>query len=95
MSTRLASGHMELITEHLMALQEYAQRVFDYGELLTPNEENDKALRFQELLVIGSSFGCTNLELVKLVYAGLFKAKRGCDCPTCRARKAGGQMEAS
>ena len=83
------------MTEHLRALQGYARRVFTYGETLTAHGENDKALRFQELFMIGSSLGCTNLELVRLVYAGLFETKRGCDCPTCRARKAGGQPEVS
>jgi hypothetical protein len=55
-------------------------------DALTLDEEDDKAWRMGELMALGASYKCTKAELVTLVYDGLFRAKRGCNCITCQYR---------
>ena len=86
MVTDLSPGPKENMARHAMALRGYAIRVFENGETLPPDEDRDRAFRIREYLAIGLSFGCSETELVTLLYNGLFKTKLGCDCYTCQAR---------
>ena len=91
MTTQLSEKPKQLMAKHLAALQDYARRVVVRGEILAPPDEDDIATRMWEYFSIGISFKCTKKELVRLVYKGLFEAKRGCDCPSCLARISGDQ----
>jgi hypothetical protein len=86
MSTLLATDPKELMGRHLLALKEYARRVFDRGETLTALEEDDRGERLREFMAIGRSFRLTAREMVGLVYRDTFAGKRGCGCPRCPAK---------
>ena len=87
MTTLVTKGTKELMSEHADALREYAIRVFQQGETLTPAEDEDRASRVKELLAFATVFNVTETEMVSLLYKDLFVAKKGCDCPDCRLRK--------
>ena len=91
MTTQLSANPKQIMANHLAALQHYARRVVVQGEILAPPDEDDITARMREYLTIGISLKCTEKELVRLVYKGLFEAKRGCDCPGCLARISGDQ----
>lgn len=80
----------ELMGEHAEALREYARRALVQGESLSPEEEEDKAARAREFMALGSTFKLTERELVGLVFRGLFREARRCNCWSCRARRASG-----
>ena len=82
-----ATDPRELIAQHAEDLREYARRVLVLGERLSPQEEEDRAAKLKELLAIGSTFRLTERELVGLVFRGVFRRPKGCDCPTCRTRR--------
>ena len=73
------------MAEHMLALQEYAQRVFLEEDALTAEEDDDKTSRMRDFMSLGTALGCTKAELVTLLYEGLFRMKRGCDCPPCQS----------
>ena len=72
---------------HVEALKEYAARALNGGEPLSPYDDLEKAARLDELFDAGLSFGCTEKELVVLLFKGLFERNRGCECFTCRSRR--------
>ncbi|MEK7806946.1 MAG: hypothetical protein AAB528_04340 [Chloroflexota bacterium] len=88
MSATVLADPTQAMTEHRRHLKAYASRVIIRGEPLRPEEEIDRELRLREFLALGESFGCTQKELVKLLYAGVLQRKRGCDCDSCRLRNA-------
>lgn len=90
MSTTLLADPTKKIAEHQRRLKSYASRVIVRRESLRPEEEIDREARAGEFLALGKSFGCTEKELVTLLYAGVFQGKRGCDCASCRLRDAAG-----
>ena len=77
----------EIMVQHRIALADYARRVLVDGGFLDRNEEADLAVRMREFLAVGISFKCTEGELVKLLYQGLFRGHLGCDCFTCKSRR--------
>ena len=91
MATPALKEARELVTEHLEVLRGYAQRVLLQGQTLSESEELDRERRVSEFLAIGSCLGLTRHEMVTQVYRDMFRARRSCDCPTCRNRSAGGQ----
>lgn len=78
----------DMMADHVSTLREYAGRVVVHRASLTSEEEADRAGRMREYRAIGSSFGLTDREMVGQIYRGLFRSKRGCDCPSCKARPA-------
>ena len=72
---------------HVDVLKEYARRTMKSGEPLSQYEELEKAARLEELFDAGTRFGCTEKELVVLLFRGLFDRRRGCDCFTCKSRR--------
>ncbi len=84
MTTLMSVNPWELVAQHREALVEYARRALVYGEFLDQSEADDLAIRMQEYMAVGTSFKCTKRELVMLLYRGLFRGKRGCDCFTCK-----------
>lgn len=88
MSTTILADPTQAMAEHQRRLKTYASRVIVRGESLRPEEENDRKSRVGEFLALGKSFGCTEKELVTLLFAGVLQGKRGCDCGSCRLREA-------
>ena len=88
MTTVLADNPRLELAEHIRTLRRYAEQVLVHDRPLNVSEDADRAARVQEVMAIGSSFKLTGREVVGLLYAGLLRAKRGCDCPRCRARAA-------
>ena len=86
MDTLTSKDARELMYQHLGVLREYAKRVVDQHDMLSPEEYDDKETRFREYAAIGDSFKLTEREMVRLLFKGLFPASPNCDCPTCRAR---------
>ena len=76
----------EIMVQHRVALADYARRVLIDEDFLNRNEGADLAVRMQEFLAVGISFKCTERELVKLLYQGLFQRHLVCDCFTCESR---------
>ena len=88
MTTVLADNPKFELAEHIGTLRRYAKQVLVHDNPLNASEDADRAARVRELMGIGSSFKLTGREIVGLIYAGLLRGKRGCDCPPCRARAA-------
>ena len=61
-----------VMAQHQEVLSGYARKALVHGEFLDASEADDLALRMQEYLVVGTSFKCTERELVALLYRGLF-----------------------
>ena len=77
----------ECMDYHLSALKNYARRVVEHGEELSPAESYDQAYRMEEFLAVGCSFNLTHKEMVRLLFGGLFEAKRECGCHSCRSKE--------
>lgn len=90
MSATLLADPTQAMAEHQGRLKTYASRVIARGESLRPEEEIDRESRVREFFALGMSFGCTEKELVTLLYAGVLRGKKGCDCGSCRPREASG-----
>jgi hypothetical protein len=90
MNATILADPTQAMAEHQRRLKTYASRVIVRGESLRPEEEIDREARVGEFLALGKTFGCTEKELVTLLYAGVLQEKRGCDCPSCRLRDATG-----
>jgi hypothetical protein len=86
MNATVLANPTQAMAEHQRRLKTYANRVIVRGESLRPEEEIDRDSRLREFLALGESFGCTQKELVRLLYAGVLHGKRGCDCHSCRLR---------
>ncbi len=78
-----------VMAQHQEVLSNYARKALVQGEFLDDSEAKDLALRMQEYLVVGSTFNCTERELVNALYRGLFQNRQGCDCFTCTSRRSG------
>ena len=91
MSARVSSDPKKILVENLKTLKVYAERSIVRGEALTSHEDEDRVRRIREFMGIGTSFGCTQKELVKLLLKEYLEVKRGCDCITCTSRKASQQ----
>ena len=76
MTTSLPSNAKDIMAENLGILAKYARRVILEGDTLSQREDEDRSARLWEIFGIGSSFGCTNKDLVALLYRGLFVVKR-------------------
>ena len=79
------------VAENVESLRGYAARALIGGEPLSQHEEMVKAARLEGLFDAGASFGCTEKELVVLLFKRLFERRRGCDCFTCQSRREAGQ----
>ena len=88
MTSLILAEPKELMAQHREALRQYARRVILQGESLASHEEVDKARRIEGVWAIHSSFKLTKKEVVTLIFKGFFVDKRGCGCPSCRARAA-------
>ena len=78
MTTRIMSvTAKEIMAQHQEALIDYARRVLVNEEFLEQNEADDLAVRMLEFMAVGSSFSCTEKELVMLLYRGLFRRNGG------------------
>ncbi len=87
MNTSLCADVQAAMDEHVASLKGYARRVLTEDAPLDPQEDADRISRVREFTAIGHSLGCTERELVTLVYKGLFSTRRTCDCPTCQSRR--------
>ena len=87
MATTESRNLSDTFVEYLESLRVYAKRVILRGDSLTRVEELDKKSRMDLLLAIGRSFKLTKKEMVALMLEGNKQGPRGCDCPTCRARR--------
>lgn len=92
MTTCVSADPKELMAYHVISLTEYARRAILTGEVLTPDEEEDKAACLREFMAVGTSFKCTEKELVKLLLKGALGRKRDCGCFNCRASQGAGQL---
>jgi hypothetical protein len=90
MSATVLADPTQVMAEHQRRLKTYASRVIVRGEPLRPEEEIDRESRVGEFLALGKTFGCTEKELVILLFAEVLHGKRGCDCYSCRLRDATG-----
>ena len=72
MSTPSIVVPKEIMAQHQEVLSGYARKALVCGEFLDDSEADDLALRMQEYLIVGTSFKCTERELVALLYRGLF-----------------------
>ena len=63
----------EIMAHHLSILREYGRRVLLQGDALTLHEAQDKAVRMEEFLAIADSYGCTEKEMVGLLFNRVFK----------------------
>lgn len=86
----VAANPKELFAEHLGVLRGYAKRGARQGEHLTGGEEQEVEVRLRELFAVGGFLGLTGKEMVFLLYRGVWKVQRGCDCMTCTARQSNG-----
>ena len=91
MTARLSSDPKRILVEDLKTLKGYAERAIVRGEALSSDEDEDRVRRVREFMGIGTSFGCTDKELVKLLLKEYLEVKIGCDCLTCTSRKTGQQ----
>lgn len=73
-----------IMSQHLQVLRQYAQRLLLDGGHLTVEEQADKDIRMGEFMAIGSAFEMSKMEMVTLVYRGLFEPQDPCPCPKCR-----------
>ncbi len=89
MANLLSITPQRVMAQHQEVLSGYARKALVCGQFLDDSEADDLALRMQEYLVVGTSFNCTERELVTLLYRGLFQSKQGCDCFTCTRRRTG------
>jgi hypothetical protein len=94
MSATILADPTQVMAEHQRHLKTYANRVIVRRESLRPAEEIDRESRVGEFLALGKSFGCSQKELVTLLYAGVLQGKRSCDCGSCRLRVATGDSPA-
>lgn len=90
MNATILADPTQVMAEHQRHLKTYAGRVIVRGESLRPEEEIDRESRVGEFLALGKSFGCSEKELVILLYAAVLQEKRGCDCGSCRLRDEAG-----
>lgn len=74
------------MSEHLTALRSYAERSVVRGEDLSPEELEDRDIRFQAYTKIGGSLKLTESEMVGLMFKGLFDKHARCGCYQCRTR---------
>ncbi len=88
-STRTATS----MAEHMEELREYAGRAVTGGAPLSQYDELEKTARLDELFRLGVHVGCTEKELVILLFKGLFDRRPGCDCFTCRSRRETRQLQ--
>jgi hypothetical protein len=88
MDSTIRADPTQVMAEHQRRLQIYASRVIVRRELLRPEEDLDRESRVREFLALGKSFGCSQKELVKLLYAGVLQESGGCDCCSCQLRDA-------
>ena len=86
MASLIVVDSNRLVAEHQQVLRDYAKRVILNCHVLAPEEDDDLANRMQEFFAVGSSLKLTEREMVSLILKPLFSKKRGCDCPSCRAR---------
>ena len=71
MNTAPTANPTELMTQHFTILREYGRRVLMNEEELLPDEEQDKSVRMNEFIAIGTSYRCTEKEMVGLLYKGI------------------------
>ena len=75
----------ELLSDNLLALRSYAERIIVRGDDLTDDEEIDKEFRFREFAEIGDSFNLSERDMVTMMFEGIFHQGPRCDCAECRA----------
>ena len=75
----------ELLSDNLLALKSYAERIIVRGDNLTDDEEIDKEFRFREFAEIGDSFNLSERDMVTMMFEGIFHQGQRCDCAECRA----------
>ena len=75
----------ELLSDNLLALKSYAERIIVRGDDLTEDEEIDKEFRFREFAEIGDSFNLSERDMVTMMFEGIFHQGPKCDCAECRA----------
>ena len=75
----------ELLSDNLLALKTYAERIIVRGDDLTEDEEIDKEFRFREFAEIGDSFNLSERDMVTMMFEGIFHQGPRCDCAECRA----------
>ena len=73
MVTKAAANPTQVRAQHQLTLRQYATRVLRDGATLAPDEQEDQALCMREFLALTTSYGCTEKEVVWLIYAGLFR----------------------
>ena len=83
----LTTEPKELVGEHASALKNYANRVLVLDEALSVDEEREKDARMSEMFAICTAFKLTPREIVALLLFDSVTPRRGCDCPTCNARR--------
>ena len=71
MNTALTVGPTELMAQHLTSLRAYARLVLVSGDELFTHEEKDKSFRMREFIDIGTSYKCTQKEMVGLIFKGI------------------------
>ena len=77
----------DVVADHLSVLRSYARKMASEGEPLSVGEDADRAARVEEFMAIGLAYRCTPKELVSLLYADVFRTRRGCDCYSCKRRR--------
>jgi len=87
MTTDLTDRPVDLMARHVDVLRGYAQRVLVDEVPLLAHEDLDRAARDNELVRIGTPLGCTEKEMVILVYGDLLNTRPSCECPACRGRR--------
>ncbi len=86
MVAHLSADPDEIMVRNLETLSAYARRVILKGERLAEDEDEDRLVHLREFFGIGTSFDCTEKDLVTLLYRDVFGARRMCGCPSCRSR---------
>ena len=74
------------VTDHLEALQGYAQKTLVDGDALSSSEAADKSARLSEFVTLGNSFKLTVKEMVVLILGEISYHPAGCGCHSCAAR---------
>lgn len=77
----------DVVADHLSVLRSYARKMASEREPLSVREDADRAARVEEFMAIGLAYRCTPRELVSLLYADVFRTRRGCDCYSCKRRR--------
>ncbi len=87
MDTLSAKDPKQRMSEHLVALKDYAMRVIAQGQVLSADEEDDKEVRFREFARIGDSFTLSEREMVCLMFKSILSptGNPNCSCTDCHS----------